>query len=128
MKYKPFKDIEIQNIRKMQSSILKSSYKALKKDFPLELFSEILEYVNRDMELPISARNLEIVLSMDGYAYYNMLEFGLEDTEARGSLHNAIAKHYMHRPWPMSLEKDFPGVNEFEEILKQEIKKSEKAK
>ena len=126
MKYIPFKDEQIKNIRTMESNILKMSYEGLQKDMPLELFSEALKFVNEEMGLPVTPKSLEIILSSNGYAYANIIEFGLSDTETRSSISNAVSKQYMHRPYPMNLEKGFPGVDEFDSRLLEEVIKANK--
>jgi len=125
-KYKPFTDPEIKQIREMHSNILKMSYEGLQQDMTEEQFTEALEYVNEDLQLPVKPRSLEIILSSNGYAYANIIEFGIDDTVTREAISNAVAKHYMHRPWPKYLEDGFPGVDEFEDRLLIEVKKSNK--
>jgi hypothetical protein len=122
-KYVPFQDSEIKTIRKMEENILKMSYEGINKDMSSELFFEALEYVNDELNLPISPRSFEVILSQNGYAYANIIEFGIGDTETRSAISNAVANFYMHRPWPLNLEDGFPGVDEFEDRLLAEVKK-----
>jgi hypothetical protein len=112
-----FKDPNIDTIKQMSLNILKFSYEGLQKEMPEEKFNQALAYVNNELRLPVSKRIFEIILASDGYAYANIIEYGTNDTEARGSISNAVAKHYMHRPWPMNLEKGDPGMDDFEERL-----------
>lgn len=122
MEYIPFKDENIKRIIKMESNLLKMAYEGLQKEMPLELFSEALQFVNEEMSLPINPKELEIILSSNGYAYANIIEFGVgNDTEADSSIRNAVASHYMHRPYPMYLEKDFIDIKEFESRLLEEV-------
>ena len=124
MEYIPFKEESIKEIRRRQSDILKMSANGLEKEMDIELFKEAWEFVNEEMSLPVKPRALEIILSSNGYAYSSIINFGVYDTETKSAILNAISMHYMYRPFPMYKEKGFPGVDQFESRLLEEIKKS----
>jgi len=117
-----FKDPNIDTVRQMRLNILKFSYEGLQKEMPAELFTEALAFVNETLKLPVSPRTFEIILASDGYAYANIIEFGVSDTETTSSISNAIAKHYMNRGWPTYEEEGEPGVDDFEERLLMKVK------
>lgn len=121
-----FKDTNVAAIKQMSLNIHKFSYEGLQKEMTQEQFDSALSFVNNELGLPVSKRILEIILASDGYAYANIIEFGVNDTEARSSISNAVAKHYMHRSWPMNLEKGEPGVEDFEDRILLKVLSAEK--
>lgn len=116
-----FKDKNVAAIKQMSLNIHKFCYEELQKEMTQEQFDSAHSFVNNELGLPVSKRIFEIILASDGYAYANIIKFGVDDTEARSSISNAVAKHYMHRSWPKNLEKDEPGVEDFEERILQKV-------
>lgn len=95
-----FKDSNIDQLRQSELRILKFSFEGLQKDMSPETFTDVLKYVNEELELPITPKALEVILATNGYAYANLIEYGASDTETRSSVSNAIAQHYLNQAWP----------------------------